>query len=152
MSNYNIVEYASRPTAIVRGRVKKEDLQSFFEHNLPLVLGAIEAQGAIRGGEPFAYYHGVPDGSVDVEAGFPVVGVFAASGDIVPGRLPGGRVVTTLHLGTYDGIGRTYAGMAAWAMAHGLRPTEDRWEVYLTDPECETSPEHWRTGLFLRVE
>jgi len=152
MSDYSIVEYASRPTAIVRGRVKTEDLPLFFEHTLPLVLEAIEAQGAATGGEPFALYHGVANGSVDVEAGFPVIGAFAATRSIVPSRLPGGRVVTALHLGDYDSISTSYARMAAWAIAHGLRPTQERWEVYLTDPERETDPSRWRTGLFLRVE
>jgi effector-binding domain-containing protein len=136
------------------GRVKTEDLPSFFEHTLPLVLCAIEAQGAVPGGEPFAYYHGAAKGLdvVDVEAGFPVIGGFAANGGVVPGTLPGGRVLTALHVGAYDTIGNTYEKMGAWARAHGLRPTEDRWEVYLTDPERESDPAQWRTGLFLRVE
>jgi len=152
MSEYSIVDYESRPTAIVRGRVKLDDLPTFFARSLPLVLEAIEAQGAIPGGEPFAYYRAVPNGSVDVEAGFPVVGAFAATGMVLPGHLPGGRVITGLHLGPYDSVGHTYARMIAWAIAHGLQPTQDMWEVYLTDPEREPDPSHWRTGLFLRVE
>jgi effector-binding domain-containing protein len=136
----------------MRGRVKLEALPAFFAQTLPLVLEAIEDQGAIPGGEPFAYYRGVPNGSVEVEAGFPVVGAFLRSGKIVPGHLPGGRVVTGLHVGPYDSVGHTYARMAAWAVAHGLQPTQDMWEVYLTDPEREPDPSQWRTGLFLRVE
>jgi effector-binding domain-containing protein len=66
--------------------------------------------------------------------------------------LPGGRVVTGLHVGPYDSVGHTYARMTAWAIAHGLHPTQDMWEVYLTDPEREPDPARWRTGLFLRVE
>jgi effector-binding domain-containing protein len=152
MSEYNVVDYEARPTAVLRGRVKLADLATFFAHSLPLVLDAIETQGAVPGGEPFAYYRGMPNGSVDVEAGFPVVGAFAPIGRIVPGHLPGGRVVAGLHLGPYDSVGRTYARMSAWAIAHGLRPTQDMWEVYLTDPEREPDPLRWRTGLFLRVE
>jgi effector-binding domain-containing protein len=152
MREYSIVDYASRPTAIVRGHVKTEDLPSFFAHSLPQVLRAIEEQDMVPGGEPFAYYRGMPNGSVEVEAGFPVVGAFTPKGAIVPGWLPGGRVVTGLHLGPYGSVGQTYARMAAWAIAHGLRPTQDMWEVYLTDPEREPDPAHWRTGLFLRVE
>jgi len=152
MSEYSLVDYEPRPTAVVRGRVKLQDLPAFFAHSLPLVLQAIEAQGVRPGGEPFAYYRGVPNGSVDVEAGFPVLGAFTSTGAIALGELPGGRVVTGLHLGPYFSVGQTYARMTAWAVAHGLRPTADTWEVYLTDPEREPDPTHWRTGLFLRVE
>src|SRR6516165_9273850 len=100
MSEYSVFDYESRSTAVIRGRVKLTDLPTFFARSLPLVLEAIEAQGAIPGGEPFAYYRGVSNGSVDVEAGFPVVGVFAPTGKIVPGQLPGGRVVTRATYGT----------------------------------------------------
>src|SRR5579871_2111548 len=99
MSEYSVVDYESRPTAVLRGHVKSSDLPTFFARSLPLVLEAIETQGAVPGGEPFAYYRGMPNGSVEVEAGFPVVGAFAPLGAIVPGHLPGGRVVTGLHLG-----------------------------------------------------
>ena len=90
MSEYSVVDYESRPTAVLRGHVKLADLPTFFARSLPLVLEAIETQGAVPGGEPFAYYCGMPNGSVDVEAGFPVVGAFAPFGTVVPGHLPGG--------------------------------------------------------------
>ena len=104
------------------------------------------------GGEPFAYYRGVPNASVEVEAGFPVVGVFRPRVDVRPAQLPGGRVVTGVHIGTHENLGSTYPEMTAWATAHGLRPTGDMWEIYLTDPDREPDPQNWRTGLFLRVE
>jgi hypothetical protein len=34
----------------------------------------------------------------------------------------------------------------------GWNPTDEMWEVYLTDPEREPDPERWRTGLFLRLQ
>jgi effector-binding domain-containing protein len=152
MSNYSVVECSSRATASVRRRVKLEDLPEFFAESLPMVLEAIEEQGAVPGGEPFARYRGAPNGSVDVEAGFPVAGDFAPSGEIQAGQLPGGRVIAGLLLGAYDSIGQMYAKLTAWAIAHGLRPTQDLWEVYLTDPERESDRSHRRAGVFLRVE
>jgi hypothetical protein len=50
--------------------------------------------------------------------------------------------------GPYDSVGQTYAHMCAWAVAHGLQPTQDMWEAYLTDREREPDPSQWRTGLF----
>ena len=123
MTDYSVVEYESRPTAIIRGRVNLADLPSFFAHCLPLVLHAIDAQGTTPGREPFAYYRGAPNGSIDVEVGFPVLGTFARRGNVVPSLLPGGHIVTGLHLGANDNVGQTYASMTAWAKSHGFRPT-----------------------------
>lgn len=152
MIRYQLVDYPSRPTAVVRGRVRVSDLATFFGQALTRVLSALEAQGTIPGGEPFAYFRDVPNGSVDVEAGFPIVGGFEASGDVTRGELPGGRVVTGVRLGPYATLKQTYAEMTAWAIAHGMKPTGDMWEVYLTDPERELDPARWRTGIFLRIE
>ena len=66
--------------------------------------------------------------------------------------MPAGRTVTGVHLGPYETLGNTYADMSAWAIAHGLLPTGEMWEVYLTDPKREPNPNGWRTGVFLRVE
>ena len=152
VTDYTLVECPPQQTAVVRARVKLAELPSFFARSLPRVLEAIEAQDVTPGGEPFAYYRGVPNGRVEVEAGFPVAGVFTQTSDVWPAQLPGGRVVTGVHVGRYERVGDTYAAMLAWAAARGLRPTGDMWEVYLTDPEREPDPQRWRTGLFLRVE
>jgi effector-binding domain-containing protein len=151
MRDYQIIDCGCRPTAVIRGQVRLAHLPGFLAHSLPLVLRAMEVQGSIPGGEPFAYYHSVPNGTVDVEAGFPVVGSFVPSGDVTSGRLPGGHVITGLHIGPYETIVETYAEMIAWAQTQGLQPTGDMWEVYLTDPERESDPAKWRTGLFVRV-
>jgi effector-binding domain-containing protein len=129
------------------------DLQAFFTRALTRVLVAMEAEGTLPAGEPFGYYHTLQaNGMVDVETGFPIIGNFQTSGDVLPGELPAGKAITGIHLGSYETLGNTYADMSAWAIAHGLLPTGELWEVYLTDPEREPDPNRWRTGVFLRVE
>jgi effector-binding domain-containing protein len=90
--------------------------------------------------------------NVDVEAGFPTPGTFVATGGTVPSELPSGRLVTGLHTGPYERLGTTYTQMRAWATAHGLQPTTEMWEVYLTDPEREPDPDRWQTRVYLRVD
>jgi effector-binding domain-containing protein len=144
---YQVVDNPTRPTAIVHAQIKSTQLPAFDSHALRRVLAAMEAQGTTPGGEPFAYNHGVADGTVDIEAGFPILGMFQPSGDVVPGELPGGRTVTGVHLGPYETLSRTYAEMSAWATANGMKPTGSMWEVYLTDPEREPDPTRWRSGV-----
>lgn len=151
MIDYHVTDYPSRPTAVVRARLKVADLPGFFEPALTHVLAAMEAQGTTPGGEPFAYYRGIPNGMAEVEAGFPTVGPFTASGDVMSGELPAGRVITGLHMGPYETLKRTYAEMSQWAAINGLTPTGEMWQVFLTDPEREPDPSRWRIGIFLRV-
>lgn len=149
---YQVLDCPARRTAVVHATLKTNELPAFFSRALTGVLEAMEAQGAVPAGEPFAYYHGIDDGTIDVEAGFPTLATLKPSGEVVPGELPGGKAVIGVHLGPYDTLSRTYADMRAWAVSEGMRPTDDMWEVYLTDPERELDPNRWRTGVFLRVE
>ena len=148
---YQVIDCPARHTAVIRATVERSELSTFCSHALRAVLSVMEGQGAVPGGEPFAYYHGSLDGTVDVEAGFPTVEGFTASGDVLASELPGGKTVTGIHLGPYDARRDTYATISAWAIAHGLQPTGDMWEVYLTDPEREPDPNRWRVGVFLPV-
>jgi effector-binding domain-containing protein len=152
VSGFAVLEYGARPTAVVRATVTAADLPGLFARALQAVLVAMEAQGTLPAGEPFAYYHSHPDGPVDVEVGFPILGTFVAAGEVVPGDLPGGRVVTGLHVGPYEELARTLTELRGWATSLGFKATRDLWQVYLTDPEREPDPERWRTQLFLRVE
>lgn len=151
-SEFAVIEHAAQQTAVIRARVPVAELPRFFSQGLPRVLAAIDAQQLVPSGEPFAYYHGMPDGTVDVETGFPVNGLFASAGDVVTGELPHSRVVTGVHHGPYETLANTYEQMTAWAVARGLTPAAGMWEVYLTDPEQEPDPSRWETRIFLKVE
>ena len=149
---YQVVDCPARHTAVIRATVGRSELSTFFSRALREVLSAMEAQDTIPGGEPFAYYHTTDDNAVDIEAGFPTVGRFVASGDVAEGELPGGKTVTGIHLGPYDTRHDTFGMMSGWAKAHGMQPTGEMWEVYLTDPEREPDPGQWRVGVFLPVK
>jgi effector-binding domain-containing protein len=152
MAEFSLLDHPAEPTAMIRDHVKVADLPAFFGRSLPRILAAIDAQHLVPSGEPFAYYHGTPNKTVDVETGFPVRGAFTATNGVEPGELPKGRVITGLHVGPYEKLADTYAQIMAWAQANGLRVERDMWEVYLTDPEREPDPTRWQTRIFLEVE
>jgi hypothetical protein len=109
MNSFHIVERREQPTAGVRDRVPMADLSGFFSRAFGETMAAISAQGAHASGPPFGKYYGRPDAFVDVEAGFPVATPIEPAGDVVPGFLPGGRVVEAVHVGPFDTMGETYA-------------------------------------------
>lgn len=94
-----LTEHDECATAAVRRRVPRGKLTEFFASAFQESMAAIQAQGRRAVGPPFGKYHGIPDEFVDVEAGFPVDEAITATGDVIPGTLPGGRVVEATHVG-----------------------------------------------------
>ena len=147
MSAVELVELDSRPLAVVRSIVELDGLPDFLGRAFGAVIGETEQQGVQLAGEPIAFYLRPPSDEVEMAAGFPVVGTFVPTGDVVPMDLPAGRAVTTIHVGPYDTMSRTYASLRDWMAAEGLTPGGTMWEVYLTDPDTEPDPATWRTRI-----
>ena len=152
VSDFTVVTLPKRRTAVARATLRTADLAEFFGRALPLVLSAMEAQGTLPAGEPFAYYRRIHAENVEVETGFPILGRFVASGEIEPGQLPACTAISSVHVGALHTRPGTYARMVNWAVNNGLKPTGEMWEVHLVDPDREADPSRWLTELFLPVE
>jgi len=147
MSVPELEEMGPHPAAVMRETVPLRDLPSFFARAFGAVAAAVASQGVELVGEPFAFYFGAPTDVVEVAAGFQVSGAVEPSGEVVPMELPGGRVATTVHVGPYDSMEKTYAQMHTWMAAEDLTPADHMWEVYLSDPSTEPDPSTWRTRI-----
>ena len=84
-------------------------------------------------GPPFARYLAF-EPRIRAEIGFPVQRPAPHVGRVFPGRLPGGRVASIVHIGPFDGLERTYGLMHRWLAEMGLAPNGPIWEVYWSDP------------------
>jgi effector-binding domain-containing protein len=148
MAEFELVDRAPQLTAVVHGNVPFAELPAFFSRAFTAVWQALEAQGTPPLGAPFAYYHGMPGATVDLEAGFPIATRCTPQDEVVPGELPGGRMCTATHVGPYETMAGTYERLQAWIAAQHLVPAMDMWEVYLTDPEQEPDSSTWRTQIY----
>nr|WP_281371435.1 GyrI-like domain-containing protein [Petropleomorpha daqingensis] len=97
-------------------------------------------------------YRGPFAETVDLEVGFPVDRQVRATGNVVAGGLPGGRLARVTHSGSFDGLGDAWARLAAWLDEQGLSPSSERWEVYVTQPSPDMDPRDLRTDLFWPVD
>lgn len=68
-------------------------------------------------GPPFAMYHSFDSEKTDMEVGSPVAGPQKGKGRVKPCTMPGGRVVTAMHVGPYDKVVETDAEMQKWIAA-----------------------------------
>ncbi|MGX5656842.1 GyrI-like domain-containing protein [Geodermatophilus nigrescens] len=138
-------------TAVVRGVVPTGELPSFFDRSFAALGAALTQLGATPSGPAFAYYLRPPEDTSELEVGFPVNEPVPPGSDVVPSRLPGGRVATVVHHGGYDGLGESWRRLQEWAARQGLSPATGFWEVYLTEPTPAGDPAANRTALYLRL-
>ncbi|WP_394251014.1 GyrI-like domain-containing protein [Arthrobacter pityocampae] len=147
MTTIRIREHDEQLTAGVRERVPMPELTGFFSRAFQETMAALLAQGMQPTGAPFGKYYGPPGAVVDVEAGFPVAVAIAPSGNVVPGRLPAGRVAEAVHIGSFDTMADTYSALERYLADAKLVPDPVVWESYLSDPEVEPDPATWRTEV-----
>lgn len=115
--------------------------------DLPRLMGdafgstaqAIAGAGATITGPPFARYHEFGE-TIRAEVGFPYAGKLAPEPPFRLIELPGGRRVTTTHVGPYETISAAWEQTQVWMGERGLVASGPPWECYLTGPDVPGPP------------
>ncbi len=136
-----------QPVMSVRLKCHAAEIGAVLREVLPEVWRHIEHHEGRPAGPPFTRYHDYADGRVDLEAGIPVESPLPEGGRVRAGELPGGRVVTTVHVGPYEKLPEAHDALHVWMREHGHAPDGPQWEYYLTDPGEEPDSSRWRTEL-----
>lgn len=139
-------------TAVVHGVVPTSELPAFFDRAFRALGAFLSERGVTPSGPPFARYLRQPDVMCDLEVGFPLAAPVDPAGEVVPSRLPGGRVARVEHHGSYEGLAGTWGRLMGWIAVHRLRPAPGFWEVYLNEPTPDGDPADNRTALYVLVE
>lgn len=141
-----------QPILAITRRVALSDLPTALGECLPAVFTHCQRNGIAMAGPPFSRYSEMGVGAVTVQAGIPVAAAAASEDNILADTLPGGRVVTAVHIGPYDKLPMTHAAMERWLGEQGLRAAGSPWESYLTDPGEVPDPSQWQTLVFYPVD
>jgi effector-binding domain-containing protein len=129
-----IVELPERHAAVVGIDGPVEDMPRLMGEAFGLTAQAITGSGAVIAGPPFARYHGFGE-RIQAEVGFPFTGSLVTTDRVKESILPGGRLVTSTHVGPYEEIAGAWDRAAAWMREHELKATGAPWECYLTGPD-----------------
>jgi effector-binding domain-containing protein len=140
-----------QPTLAVRTSTPVEKLSEVMGSCYGEIMQVIGSTGAQPAGPPFAMYYNMDMSNLDVEIGFPVTAKTEGSGRVKAGKLPGGKAVTTLHVGPYDKIGDAYERLTAHVKEQGLETESFCYEFYLNDPG-ETRPEDLKTEIYFPIK
>ena len=147
MPTFTVTTIHRQPAAVVRDEVPMEEIRTVFDRGFGQVMRVAEAQGVAITGPPFGFYPRMPTDTVEVVVGFPVAAPVTADGDVTPFELPGGRVVTGIHVGSYESLEASYRELTEWAAAHDRSLAGHMWESYLTDPRTDPDPATWQTRI-----
>jgi effector-binding domain-containing protein len=148
---YQIEVKASQPTltAVVRDRVRPEELAKFVPAACGEVWSFARAAGLPKPGRHVALY--LSDGVV--EAGAEVSERFAGNARVQCSQLPAGRVATAVHFGPYGRLREAHAAVRAWCAQQGHRLTNISWEIYgHWEESWNTDPSKIRTDIFYLLE
>lgn len=147
MTTFTVETIEPQAAAVIRAEVFMAELRGVFDRAFPEIMRVAGEQSVAIAGPPFGFYPRMPTDTVEVVVGFPVASPIAAEGDVEPFELPGTRVITGVHVGPYEGLGRTYEELTAWARAEGHELGPAMWESYVSDPSAQPDPATWETKI-----
>jgi effector-binding domain-containing protein len=147
MTTFTVETIDRQLAAVVQAEVPMHEIRTVFDRGFAEVVRVVQAQGVAITGPPFGFYPRMPTDTVEVAVGFPVAATVTPDGDVLPFELPGGRVVTGIHVGAYERLEASYRELTEWAAAEGHSLAGHMWESYLTDPRAEPDPATWQTRI-----
>ena len=149
---YEIELKHSEPTctAVVRSRVRREELPRFVPAVCGEVWSFIRSARLPRPGRHLALYL---DAQGSVEVGAEVSEPFAGNDRVHCSQLPAGRVVTTTHFGPYARLSEAHAAIRAWCAERGHRCSAISWEIYgHWEESWNTDPSKIRADVFYLLD
>jgi effector-binding domain-containing protein len=148
VSDVEVRTLEARPALVIRATTTADEISEKLSELLPEVVVHAQASGAGVAGAPFTRYLAWnPDGSVELEAGVPVLSQVPPEGRIEPIELPSGEVAMVLHTGPYTLLGDAHAALGAWVRANGRQTSGPCWESYVSDPAA-APPDQWQTEVY----
>jgi effector-binding domain-containing protein len=151
-----VIQRAPQPYVAIPFTVTMATFPQAADAGFPQLLGWLGDRGVTPAGPPFIRYRVIDMAAdLDIEIGAPVTEAVPGDGPVQAGVLPGGRYVTLVRTGPYDGLVAANAALQDWARDQGIalessegsRRFRGRVEFYRTDPAAEPDPAKWRVEI-----
>jgi effector-binding domain-containing protein len=140
-------EVSPQPIVSIRGTTTPDRISATIEEYLGEVFKYVGENGGQFAGPPFTRYHQVVGEDVDLEVGVPVSSALPGSGRVKAGELPGGEVVSTVHVGSYESLPAAGEALSTWAKDNQREAAGANLVVYLTNTMEVQNPAEWKTEV-----
>jgi effector-binding domain-containing protein len=120
-------DVAARPTAVVAATTTWAEFPRLWPSLSGQVWASLRAEGITSGCPNVMLYL---DDRPHVEVGVELRQPARLAAPVVASTLPGDRVATTIHQGSYSGLAAAHRAVREWCATHGHEIAGPRWEVY----------------------
>ncbi len=149
-STYEIelLQLEPQSVAAIRAIATRSEIVSTRELLSPEIVEYLQDTGVSSIGASYVrYFHSGAD-RVDLEVGVMISGTFEGNSRVEPGELPGGRVTTIMHTGSFENLAGAYTALVEWIRDQGYQEIDAPWEVYLTHPTGDFDSTLGQTQIF----
>ena len=136
----------------IRQNCSWEDVSSVMAGVYGKLMKYIKTSGAEMTGSPYAIYHKIQDGEIDLEMGIPVNKVLTSKGNIIAGSFHSSKTASVDYYGFYNGLGKAHNAVQDWVMKMGLESNGSPMEFYVTDPSTEPDTAIWLTRIYYPIK
>jgi effector-binding domain-containing protein len=127
MHAVTVKDVTARPTLVVPATSTWREFPATWPVLSREVWACLRAAGVERGCPNVMLY---VDDTPRVEIGVLCDRRVSPTGRVVASELPSGRVATTVHHGSYAGLGAAHEAVHAWCAVQGLALARTRYELY----------------------
>jgi effector-binding domain-containing protein len=137
-----------------------EKIQEDIGQAFTAIFAYLGEAGEYPSGPPFGLYYidnesglmGFDENNINMEICVPVGNAMGGKGEVEGRGLPGGTVVSTLHIGPYQQMVEAYQALAAFAEENGYRFNGPAREIYLVGMGQVEDEADYRTEVVIPVE
>ena len=153
-SNVATKDIPDQPVLGMRFKTSMANIGDDIGKAFGAIFGFLGEAQAAPAGPPMALYFDMEmkADNVDMEICVPVATEVPGKGDILGHVLPGGKAISILYRGAYDGIAPSYEALFAHMKENNLSPAGPAREVYLTDPSQVENPADNLTEILFPVK
>jgi effector-binding domain-containing protein len=149
--NCELLERPAQPVLSIRTHAAVQNLTQVLGQSYGAIAQYLGQMGQQPAGAPFVAYYNMDMQNLDLEIGFPVAGQVSGQGEIQVSEIPGGKLLTCLHIGPYDKSTAAYEAMQQWLDANACEATGVAYEFYLNDPMV-TAPDALQTQIIFPLK
>lgn len=142
------MDLPATPVLVIKGSAKVDNIGDVIGSIFGKLEHHMKEHNIAATGAPFTRTFSFKEGIFEFESGFPVAPAVTGEGSIIRTELPGGKVATTIHIGSQEESCNAYTAIEEWISAHHLKQVGAPWEVYLTDPGSSTPQQNKMQILF----
>lgn len=123
-----------------------------MEYMYDQIMVAIQKQNLTVTERPFAVYHAMNEGTIELECGIPVRDSFESKNNVLCNKRSAGEYAFSIHKGSYENLETTHTVIQNWITDHELKVIGGPMEIYLTDQQNEPDTTKWITQIYYPLQ